>query len=368
MKFEIIENIDHSNLKNIWSVFEEKDIPEGFEFKRLLHWWREFRDINSNKIGRQKRLKIIVGYESDTPILILPLVLSIRKKQKFLNIRYLEFLSQSFSFHELDIISKDLQKATIEELFEFIRKNIKYDVINLSYLNDNSPLIKYSSLQKMYHSGKVIIPISENYEEIRKNGYSKNLRHVLNKFNRRIKELDEVVKFDVITDREKIIEIKDQIFSVSNSKTRDFGMHSIYNNTFIGNAYFENIINKPNPYCAVIYFENQLVSYNYGYFSATAVYAMDAAYNRKFADAQKIGMGILAYDMVVQYFAKKKQIVDMGFGLDDYKFRFSKQLQISYTLYGFSHSIRSKIVSSKQQANILSNHNRIKSVFSKYPK
>ena len=333
MKLNIKIYEDINSIDVIWEKIIQKNKNNiNLNSNDLILWWKTFKNYNTHQLGYNKKIKILVGYKNKHPVFILPLMLVDRYRKKLFKVTSLEFLTQSFNLSFLDLIHVDLNNDDINYIFEFIYSNIKYHYIDLCYLPENSILRKKFKKNVTTHSIYMNIPVKDSYEDIRKNIYSKNLRHVLNKFNRRIKESDINIEGELLLNYNDIIKYKDKIRLVSLSKNKTKNMHSIYNDKVKGNFIFNYILSKENPFCSIYKCENELLAYNLGYIENEVAYAIEAAYNREFSKSQKIGLGILAYDQIVEKLSVVNQYVNMGTGLDNYKLRFTKKGIFSYSL------------------------------------
>jgi hypothetical protein len=371
LRTEIFKDIDCQN-STLSQIFGELEKDGGsLSFKSLANWWGNFGLLNSKRLGYNKEIIIIVLFNNNFARAILPLMEVTRFKKQKIKIRNLEFISQTFNGQILDLIHKgDISIEELNFLIKDIYKKLKFDYINLSYLPKDSLLLKIKLNKKdnksFLHAGKVLIPITDTYDVIRSKTYSKNLRHILNKFNRRISESDSEISSVVIEGSDKIKQYKNEIIKVSLSKLAQEGKHSVYQNENQGNAYFNSIMQMEKPFCA-LYIENGIVlSYNMGYIENGVVYALDAAYNREYADSQKIGLGILAYDQLVSHFAQQSDFIDMGFGFDDYKFRFSKHIQFTHSLILKGNTFKSIIIEKKLYKNALRQEEFLKVIIQKY--
>lgn len=366
MRIEIIDSLNKiSQVEETYFFFEKnKSIPLGLKLNHLRRWWEYLGEYNNHKIGINKKLFFFIGYKkNDEPYFILPLMRITQIKKKILKLNKIEFFSQTFGGPVMDIIHCDLSPEDIIYIFNYIKKNIKSYYIELAYIPENSILINSFPDNFYLHSASMYIPLDSDYESIRKNIYSKNLRHVLNKFNRRIAEFPGNIKNKIIQNKEEILAYKDKIMNVSLSKINSKGMHSVYENQKIGEYYFSNLILKSNCFCSIYELNDDLLAYNMGFINKDTVYAIDAAFNRNFSDSQKIGFGILAYDQIVREFAGKFKKLDMGHGIDDYKFRFTKKFIPTYylllkgnqflTLFWYSYTKKQLIKREKNLKNSL---------------
>lgn len=346
MKIVSIDDIDGSvnELATAWGHFPPEAIPEGFMLEQVFSRWRRYGGVESPRSGFKKSPLILLIYDGENLTAILPLMRVERCKMGVLRVSSLEFLTQTFAGGYLDLIHDRMPVERVRCAFKLIHRQFRYDLINLCYLKKDSVLLQAGIGKTCYHSGKVVIPLDMGYERIRSLVYSKNLRHVLNKFHRRIGEAREGIHSEVIEDRKNIIKIQCAIKKVSLSKLNDPGMHSIYQNPMLGETYFDSIVSHEKPFCSVLRAGDELLSYNMGYIMGDVVYAFDAAYNREYAESQKIGLGILTYDNLVRKYAGLYKELDMGFGLDDYKFRFSKRVVFTYSLLMKGNMIKAAIL------------------------
>jgi|GEM_PF-3531950 len=344
LRIEIISDIfdNQARLAEIESTFHS--IPFPFQSSNILNWWRLYGQTQNYRFGGKKRPIIVFLYKEKQLRAVFPLLLTQRIRKRFVKLNILEFFSQSFCGDFLDLIHNQLRGQEVNEFLFLLKKELKFDYMHLNYLPENSILLNSIVGQDYIHAGKVVIPIDNTYEEIRKSIYSRNLRHILNKSIRRIEESGQNIKAYVLEGAENIYPFKEKIKTVSLSKLKDKGMHSVYVNEEIGDNYFESMMKTEKPFCSVYILGDELMAYNIGYIQGRTVYAFDAAYNRNYAESQKIGLGILAYDRIVEHFATKYDYVDMGFGLDDYKFRFSKKTIFTRSLIVKGNTLKSILI------------------------
>jgi CelD/BcsL family acetyltransferase involved in cellulose biosynthesis len=328
IEIELIEDLEKEKklLAESWSRFDQASIPPGLKFERVLGWWRRHGKTDTRRSGFAKMPRVVLIRRDGLLAGILPLMAVQRTKKRLLRLSCLEFLTQSGTGHFLDLIHSGLNGDEVHAVFELLSGRLRFDLLQLCYLREDSVLLGAGIGTIRPHSGKVIIPLNADYDSIRKSVYSKNLRHILAKFQRRIGESGDAIRSRVLEGKQAIAGWKDEIKRVSLSKLEDEGMHSVYRDERNGDAYFASIVAAEAPFCSVFFIADRLLAYNMGYVQDGVAYAFDAAYDRKYAEAQKIGLGILAYDRLVEHFAVRCRELDMGFGLDDYKFRFSKKV------------------------------------------
>lgn len=364
IEIKIYDNLKELSL--VWEYFEQKgNTPVGLEYQSLIEWWDTFGKYDNTKFGFNKKLKIIVGYRNQKSIFVLPLMQVIRYKKKIARIITLEFLSQPLGGPVMDIIHSNLTPIEVKQVFLKIKKSIKYHYINLSYIPKYSILVETFPEEVMWHTAFLKIPINNSYENIRKQSYSKNLRHILNKFIKRITQFDFEITSKVLIGKSEILPYKDKIINVSLSKLLSNNMQSVYQEKIVGDYFFNRLINKPNVICSIYELEEELLAYNLGFIQDNVVYAIDAAYNRDFGDSQKIGLGILAYDQIVKRFAGEYSELSMGSGIDDYKFRFTKKSDLTYILLLKGNKFLSNFWYWYNNKKLSNNEKKIKDVFIK---
>jgi len=322
----------------------EKSIASYPSFNALLlvNWWKRYCSFQHPRFGKSQKLAVVTAHRDGALVACLPLEILFRKR-KFLTVRELVFLSAPFNGMQMDIFQKGLNLEEIRKMVLFALRSTKADILDLTYLPEDSAILDAFPSDIFLHSAYLIIGLGRTYEEVRSSVYTKNLRHILNKFQRRIRECWPQIIGEVTEDREEIRKLGTQIRKVSTSKLLS-GMHSIYTDEVIGEEYLNNILNRTSPYCALIRNGEELIAYNMGFVDGKTVYALDAAYDRTFPDAQIIGLGMLAYDEVVKNFASRQLELNMGHGIDNYKFRFTKDYRKTYRLILSGNRILSRLI------------------------
>ena len=316
-----------------WRALEEKTaLTTRADHASLMHWWERYGQVKNRKLGQEQQLCVVAIQRGRELAACLPLEL-IRRKKRFFLFTELVFLSQPMNGALLDIVHDGLTVAEVVQVFLLLKKQLRYDLLNLSYLPENSILRQAFAKNNHLHSAIPFISVAGDYDEVRKNEYSQNLKQVLNKFKRRIDEAGRGIEGRMLIGRAAIEAIKEQIQRVSLTKLKAKDMHSVYADPLTGERYFSTIMEKPEPYCSIYVKDGgDLLAYNLGFRQNDVVYFLDTAFDREYADARKIGLGILALDQMVRHYAGKCRVIELGFGLDDYKFRFTKRAVITFQL------------------------------------
>lgn len=329
VRTEIIHNIEDFKKLTLETCNELKqnDSPGSLYLNRLFDWWAQYGQIDNNRFGSRKKLVFVLFFKKESLAAILPLIYVERTKKMYFRLRSIEFLSQSFNGDYLDILEiSPLDASDIIEIFKFIKKEIKHDIQNLSYLPSDSKLVSTFKGNVFYHSEVPFLDISLPYEEIRKKSYSSNLRSNISKFRRKIAELsDQHIIGRVLIGKDQINEYKEKISYVSNSKLLSARMHSIYC-TDLGEKYFNRILSCGIPYCSIYESNKCLLAYILGNIKDDqTVYYLDGAYNRHYQNEKHIGFGILALDQAIHYFSEKYDIFNLGHGKGGYKMQFTNK-------------------------------------------
>lgn len=231
IKLELITELNDSyeKLLHEFNNFNITTLP--FKLNKIYEWWHLYGSINNNRIGENKQPIIVLIYKDEKIFGILPLLKTKKKKKYFLQLTTLEFFSQSFCGHFLNIIQEQMSKEDIQIVLSLLKKQIVFDYINLSYLPNDSLLLKCNIGNEFYHAGKILIPIDKSYEEIKINSYSKNLKGIINKFRRRISESESIINQMFTEEKSEIINLgsKSLVFLILNCLMKECIAFTILN-------------------------------------------------------------------------------------------------------------------------------------------
>lgn len=331
--------------KNEWINFEEKinnqNITLSYIWQRT--WWKHFKDYEKEGLGQNKKLCILFLYSDEDKLrAIAPFCEVTRKIRKLIKYKAIEFIAQQWGAIYLDIISDKLNREEYNFIFDWLKKNRKYDVIELKYIPEftlNFDL-KKNNITVLSGCPEIEIKDFKNVEQYKQKAYSKSLRKNLRTAKHRITR-------ETINYREEISDINNdtdfkEIERVSRSKLID-NKGCIYNN-FVKKRFLEDIYYNPNFSVNVvkIILNNKLASYRINFLYNKYKYCFDASYDRNY---RHYDLGALSIDLNIRdSFEKKILIHCMGTGVDSYKLKFSKQIVRIYTFLGKGNALNGKIL------------------------
>lgn len=345
LEIELIRNFDleKERLQSAYMKFNSNKIPAKLQLDKILSWWSNYKSIQDQKFGFKKEPIIVLIFKDGGLCGILPLMKVRRVKRKVFSYNCMEFITQSFTGNILNIISNEIEESDITRLFKEIKKKLKFEIIDLCYIPDSSILL--GSFKNNYnpHSEMPVVHLNKEYNEIRKT-YSSNLRNNLNKAQRKIKDYNEKhINGRLLFGKEEIMNNKDRLIQVSNTKLLSPGMHSIYNSKQ-GDSYFNLLLEEENPYCSIYEAEGELMAYILGFVDREVVHYADGAYNRSAKNYSNISFGNLALDQAIQYFSKKYKLFNLGHGTDRYKMQFSSDTIKTYRLILQGNTLAGKLM------------------------
>jgi len=166
---------EFSSVKNEWIDFEKKvdnkNITSSYLWQRT--WWKHFGHIDNNKYRYDKKLSILFLYNEKKELrTIAPFCIVKRKFKKIFHYTIVEFIAQQWGATYLDFVSSDLLKNEFDYVFDWLKKNRKYDLIHLRYIPEFTSNFDLKSENATVLS--VCLELEKlNYENIRKN-YSRN--------------------------------------------------------------------------------------------------------------------------------------------------------------------------------------------------
>lgn len=310
-----------------WREFEAGQptlyLTQSYDWLRL--WWEIFEQRADQQFGFHKELLIIMLYEKGTLVAIAPLIKLVRKKYG-LQFSFIEFLSQQWGSAFMDVIGGSDEPETRMYIIAWLYKNIKFDVINLSYLPENSATLTIADRKHVFKiSACPIIPVTNyrSFQEYIDANCSSHHKHNLRTRANRIRR--DGLRYECTQEKVSAENIED-IYRVSKSKLRD-GKTSIYLDEgkrrfmfgvlsrFAADALFIKLNGRVAAYRLHVYFRDWKI-------------CIDAAYDRDF---RQYGIGSLSLQESIQdSFTKKLSVHCEGAGTDDYKLAFTRQVITIY--------------------------------------
>jgi len=362
---------EFDSVKNEWIDFEKKvdnkNITSSYLWQRI--WWKHFGHTDNNQYGYDKKLFILFLYSEKKELrVIAPFCIVKRKFKKIFYYVVVEFIAQQWGATYLDLVSSDLSEDEFNYVFDWLKKNKKYDLIYLKYIPEFTNNFDLKSRNVTVLSACPEIE-GENYLDIKQKYYSKHLKHKLNRIPRKtIKEGTRIEYITVVG--EKILNHINDISFVSISK-RNSDKYSIYleprKKTFIEDI---TLNFSENSNCIMVFFNTEIGAYNLGYHFNNKFYSFDAAYNRKIIDAKSYSLGILAKNKQLEnVFSKGASRFCFGTGIDSYKLTFTKKVCKIYNILYKGNALKSGLIYKKYLSiNKYNENNFLKELNEKIPK
>ncbi|MBP2627460.1 MAG: hypothetical protein H6Q68_2171 [Firmicutes bacterium] len=310
-----------------WRDFETGQqtlyLTQSYDWLRL--WWEIFEQRADQQFGLYKELLIIMLYKEGTLVAIAPLVKLIRKKYG-LQFSFIEFLSQQWGSAFMDIIGDGQEPDSKAYIIAWLYKNIKFDVMNLSYIPESSTTLNIAERKHVFKlSACPIIPVTnyssfqEYIDENCSSHHKRNLRTSTNRIRR------DGLKYECTWEKVSTENIKD-IYRVSKSKLLD-GKTSIYLDE--GKRRFMlGVLSRFTADALFIKLNGRIAAYRLQLYFRDWKFCIDAAYDRDF---RPYGVGLLSLRESIQdSFAKQLAVHCEGPGPDDYKLAFIRRVITIY--------------------------------------
>ena len=336
--------------KNEWIDFEKKvdnkNITSSYLWQRT--WWKHFGHVDNSQYGYDKKLSILFLYNEKKELrAIAPFCIVKRKFKKIFHYTIVEFIAQQWGATYLDFVSSDLLKNEFDYVFDWLKKNRKYDLIHLRYIPEFTSNFDLKNENVTVLSGCPEVE-GESYSDVRKKYYSKNLKHRLNRIHNKIIRENTNIN-NIIMNGENILNSINNISFISKSKKYS-GKHSIYldhkKESFIKDLIF-NFSGNSN--CILLFYNKKLYAYNLGYYYNKKYFAMDASYNRKIIELKNYSIGNIILDKLVEdTFLKGIDNFCFGTGIDSYKLGFTKKVCKIYNVLYKGNTIKSGLIYKKK--------------------
>lgn len=337
-------------VKNEWINFEKKvdnkNITSSYLWQRT--WWQHFGHVDNEQYGYGKKISILFLYNEKKELrAIAPFCIVKRKFKKILHYTVVEFIAQQWGATYLDFISSNLSKNEFDYVFDWLKKNRKYDFIYLCCIPEFTSNFDLKGENATVLSGCPEIE-GESYSDVREKYYSKRLKKKLNRIHHKI--IREYTNINnIIMSGENILNSFNDIVLVSKSKKYS-GKHSIYFDSKKKLFIKDLIINfsvKSN--CILLFYSKTLCSYNLGFYYHKKYFAFDAAYNRKIVELANYSIGNITFDQLLE--DALLQGIDkfcFGTGIDSYKLEFTKKVCKIYNVLYKGNTLTSGLIYKKR--------------------
>ena len=311
-------------IKNDWVQFENIFLNDEYNYNIIYNWSCIFLNKENERFGYKKKLNIIILYQNNSILSILPLINIKRRIKKFFTYTSLEFIGSQFGCNNLGPIG-EINNKNLDIILNWLNKNIQYDIINLGNQNKNN-LSLYSLYSSYFYSIYPIINLKNfiDYNDYSKTKYNSNMRKNL---KRRLKMLHNddgellIKKFQEISNKEF-----NEILKVSASKETE-GKHDHFKDKDIL-VYIKNILSTTNHKIILAKLNNEIIGYQIIYLYKKYKIYSGLSYNRLY---KKYGIGNLLEDYDIQNTKfNEYDYINMGPGLEKYKTYFSTDYQKIY--------------------------------------
>jgi len=336
---------EFDEVKDEWLSFEKKvesrNITSSYIWQRT--WWKHFKNYERRNFGYNKKLCILFLYSKEDMLRAIAPFCEVNRKIKGLRYRTMEFIAQQWGATYLDIISDRLSEKEYNFLFDWLKKNKRYDLIELKYIPEFTPSFDLSKKDITVLSACPEIS-SDTYDSVRSNYYNKHLKKNLRRRQNKIKR----ERIDLATAclvSNQILDRFEEIKEVSISKGLS-SKHSLYRDTWIEN-FVRNLVKSysENAKCSCVEHNGKIVAYILGFEVNKKYYFWDCAYSRYEKKIKNLGLGILCQDYSIQYMlAEEIKNLCLGTGTDSDKLRFSKQTVGIYTFLKRGNSLKGKLL------------------------
>lgn len=329
----IMTDDEFGQVRNEWLSFEKKvdnrNITSSYVWQRT--WWKHFKDYENGKFGYDKRLCILFLYNKEDILRAIAPFCEVTRKKWGLKYQTIEFIAQQWGATYLDIVSDKLSEQEYNFIFDWLRKNKRYDLIELKYIPEFTPNFDLSENNIAVLSACPEI-VSDTYDSVRSNYYTRNLKSNLRKRQNRIKREGIDLTTTCLVSNQ-ILDRFEEIKEVSMSKELS-SKHSIYRNSRM-EGFVKDLIKSysENAMCFFVDYRSKAVAYRLGIRVSERYYDWDTAYNRKEKEVENLSLGNLDTDYAIGHlFHTGTRNFCFGTGADFYKLRFSKQIVKIYTL------------------------------------
>jgi hypothetical protein len=307
-----------NSVRNEWKSFETQEMHKNLSsaFDWLYTWWEIFKDVNNNEFGHNKELVILFLYDNDKLVAIFPLV-KLYKKYLIKYFSFIEFLGQQWLATFLDIIGNNLTREHVAFLFDWLKKNVTYDIIFLKHIPECTVNFHRDSLFPFAGCPELSLSSYSGNEDYIKQCYSKNLKQNLKT------ALNKIGKNNLIlaeyTDNINDDTMKD-VVRISASKLTD-GKMSKYTDP-LKLAFIRQMGDQVDSNIAFIKFNDENVAYRLNFIYNHVKTCVDASYSR---DYKNFDVGAMSVNLNIRdSFEKKLNIHSEGPGLEFYKLKFIK--------------------------------------------
>lgn len=279
----------------------------------IKKWWEIFQ--NDSKTGKYKKIIFATVWESERILYIAPLMLS-TIKIKGLNIRTLQFITQSWGATYCDVISDNMSAEVFEDALKVIRRKYRYDILLLDHIPSFTKNFNIHDLFPYAACPEVNLKNFISYSEYKQKRYSKGLKqNIRTAYNRAKRNNDNLTK-EHLNHNESIF---NRIIEIAKTKLRD-DKDNKYSDSLKA-RFRDEVMSCFTSNITSIKLNNDIVAYRTNLICGGVKYCFDASYDR---DYPRYNLGIISVDASIEdSYNKSLKYHCEGPGLDFYKLRFS---------------------------------------------
>tara|TARA_B100000965_G_scaffold386741_1_gene389298 strand:+ start:11661 stop:12749 length:1089 start_codon:yes stop_codon:yes gene_type:complete len=322
-----------------WLSLEKKYPNKEYNFNIIYNWLLLFLNKDDERFGFNKKINILVLYDSALIQTIFPLIKVKRKYKRFIKYRSLEYIGQQYGGFSFDFIGNKTQKY-ISCILDWMKDNINYNLLNLSYQKEYQ-FKQFNNSVFFCISAYPIIDINRfsNYDSYNKEVYNSKIRYNIKSRKKKF-ELDggEIIK----TNYENISKNDfEGILKVSSTKEDEDKKDHYADKDKL--KFEKKLLTIIDNQIIIAKIEQKIVGYQISYiFDKNRVFN-GLSYHRKY---KKYGIGNLIDDYEVQSEQFNDiHTISMGSGLDSYKLNFNTSFEKIYNIISVNETFFSKLIS-----------------------
>lgn len=216
-------------LRPVWLDLEGRSRQPVYtaSYDWLRTWWEVFAEREDHQFGYAKRPLILGLRRAGEWVAIVPLVRLCRRWRRVLfRVRYIEFLGQQWGATLLDAVAAEPQAGLLEAVGQWLERNERFDVLNLTYLPDWTSHVALGGLGTKVFSACPILYCDQyaDYEDYRKRQHARNFRKCVKKSQNGLQAAGLPLEFVLAPASEGSLA---EVIRLSTSKEAD-GKHSLY--------------------------------------------------------------------------------------------------------------------------------------------
>jgi len=320
---------EFDEVEDEWLSFEKKvdnqNITSSYIWQRT--WWKYFKDYEKGNFGCDKRLCILFLYNREDMLRAIAPFCQVTRKKWGVKYEAMEFIAQQWGATYLDIVTDKLGKEEYAFIFDWLKKNRKYDLIYLKYIPESTPSFDLSvnDIAVLSACPEINVRAYGSYDQYSKKAYSAKMRQNI---NARLRKLTHELKgqIELIDNYKELAKFWDEIHSVSKSKEKDL-KYCLYDDPKINSFLQEVYCQWNNLSCVAVLIGMKLIGYHVGCLFNKKKFFLDLSYDREY---RRYGIGKLIDDFEVRLALKYNYDICMGTGVDPYKFDYKPDLTRIY--------------------------------------